>query len=136
MRALVLEDDEVRIQAFQQRFLERGWVGTFVTSARACIERLSSSRYDYVFLDHDLGGAVNVSPEHRNTGSAVARWWQDTDHPNRSARVIVHSANPVGAEYMAHAIYGSVRIPFVWTAPKFRILDEPECTIWDGTPHS
>lgn len=132
MRALVLEDDAGRINEFKQRFLERGWVGRFATTAREAVLLLREQKFDYVFLDHDLGERVNESSEAPGTGAEVARWWQDHEHPNKRARVVIHSFNTSGAEYMAARIYGSVRLPGAWVKPTFARLDEPQCSFWDS----
>jgi hypothetical protein len=60
------------------------------TSAEA-IERLSATDFDELSLDHDLGGD--------DTTRAVVQWL--CQHPDRwPAAVRVHTANPVGREWL------------------------------------
>jgi hypothetical protein len=60
------------------------------TSAEA-VEMLSTTDYDTLSLDHDLGGEDTTRP--------VVRWL--CDHPDRwPVEVQVHTADPVGREWL------------------------------------
>lgn len=113
MIVLLLEDDPNRIKAFKQRFLDKGWSYDVCHTAQRCLELLDEKRYDIVFLDHDLGDEQMVSTDHSNTGSHVARNWPK----DLSTLVIIHSFNPVGAEYMHARIPGAIRRPGIWAQP-------------------
>lgn len=132
MRVLVLEDNPSRVRAFKCRFAEQGWTALFTHTAQDCIRALQKDAFDYVFLDHDLDGEMQDTSD-PHTGSEVARWWRDAeDHPNRRARVVIHSFNREGAAYMEAAIFGSVYVPGVWLPDEFTLILEPGCTFWDG----
>lgn len=114
-RVLILEDDEDRVRSFRRCFEGKGWEVKYCDNSSECIELLKRMRYDYVFLDHDLGGMTFVSEGEKNTGSEVARFWKENEHDSKGhARVIIHSYNPVGSQYMNEMIEGSERIPSVW----------------------
>ena len=53
---------------------------------------------DYVFLDHDLGGATYVDSSRDDTGMGVVRWIVEKKPPIK--RVFVHSLNYEAAEEM------------------------------------
>lgn len=122
MRVLLLEDNMTRVRAFINRFLDNGWTWTHCTTATDCIKQLANHFWNLVFLDHDLGGQEFVSGEHENTGSYVARWWNHNQYgyTNPNTRVVVHSFNPVGAQYMVDRIPGAVYMPGVWLESEYR----------------
>jgi len=113
-KVLVLEDDSRRIFKFRQRFLEAGFVPTFVDTAKDCITYLEKEKFDCIFLDHDFGGEIYVDLNDSNTGSAVARWMNCNDNLNSDTMVIIHSFNPAGAKYMNRLIKNSFIVPAVW----------------------
>lgn len=119
MRALVLEDSQERIEEFFQRFIEKEWDADIVETAAKCIDKLKTVEYDIVFLDHDLGGEVYVNVSEKNTGSEVARFWNDDENINKEALVVIHSYNPTGAEYMQQTIKGSFYLPSIWIKSEF-----------------
>ena len=74
MRILILDDDMIRHAAFQ-----RALVGCFVrsvTTVAECIRALEDGVWDYLFLDHDLGGEIYVDSFRKEggTGYDVAVW--------------------------------------------------------------
>lgn len=123
---LVLEDDPSRIVSFQNRFSEMSSGGKichaeYVDTAQECIEKLSSKKYDIIFLDHDLGGEVYVDEQNKNTGSEVARWLSvNKEQFQKGTPVIVHSLNPAGRANMLNLINNSYEAPFVWTEDIFK----------------
>jgi len=60
-----------RLDAFKRNLI--GHIVCCVTTAKETIEKLSSEKWDYVFLDHDLGGQTYV-PSGPGTGYEVAQW--------------------------------------------------------------
>ena len=116
VKVLVLEDNNERIKQFKQRFLERGWYCTYVDTADDCLRMLKNGQYDLIFLDHDLGGEELVNTDYKNCGSEVARQFpKDIKYE----KVIIHSLNTVGAEYMKQLIPNSIWAPFIWTTKEF-----------------
>lgn len=96
MKVLVLEDDILRIDTFKNKLNEVNL--TIVHHADDAIKLLKENVYDIVFLDHDLDGGAYISTNVYNTGSTVARNMHNT--LNTKTPIVIHSWNPVGAEYM------------------------------------
>lgn len=92
MRILVLDDEPARHTLFRQVF--RGHEVAEATSAEQAIAFLRIAvAYDIVSLDHDLG--MNAG-----NGMIVARHIASMPGRIRPRQVLVHSANPVGAQTM------------------------------------
>lgn len=71
----------------------QGWV--WVTTSTAAIELLSQGRdIEVMSLDHDLGGEDTTRP--------IVLWM--CEHQVWPAEVVVHSANPVGVEWLTGMI--------------------------------
>lgn len=100
MRILVLEDSPERIGEFVNMFGDHSLV--IVNTAADAISFLSTSKFDVVFLDHDLGGKVYVDSEEENTGYQVAKMLPVS--LNRHTPVIIHSWNGAGAKRMLNAL--------------------------------
>ena len=115
MKILILEDDENRVVTFVKHLPI--WLDvTYVTTAEAAIEKLSTDEFAIVFLDHDLGGEVYVDPSNPNTGSGVVRWMLENVETVHDPDIIIHSMNTPAAMAMEQDLkgkYGFVhRIPF------------------------
>jgi CheY-like chemotaxis protein len=92
MRILVLDDEPARHALFRQVF--RGHEVAEATTAEHAVNFLRIAvTYDIVSLDHDLG----PSP---GSGLDVARRIAGMPENIRPRQVLVHSANPVGAQAM------------------------------------
>jgi len=115
MRILILEDDQRRIDAFNEKIGERCIV-EIVKTARLAIQCLTMQKYDVVFLDHDLGGETYVDPSNENTGSGVVRWMLKNVGFVEDPDIVIHSMNTPAAEAMERDLktaYGFVyRVPF------------------------
>lgn len=71
----------------------QGWV--WVTTSAAAIELLSQGGdIEVMSLDHDLGGEETTRP--------IVLWM--CEHQVWPAEVVVHSANPVGVEWLTGMI--------------------------------
>lgn len=120
MKVLVLEDNILqRVREFKRRFTERGWAYDCVEHASDCIRALSEKKYNLVFLDHDLNGQTYVNTEFEDTGSGVARWWKNNEHPNKETPLILHTYNNLGAVYMHSCLPHSIWIPRIWESGVF-----------------
>ena len=109
MKILVVEDNADRIECFKQVF-ERAELSIVETSYDA-IKLLKKNQYDFIFLDHDLGGRNGVDSLDANTGYQVAK--QILNSPNKNTPIIVHSLNPTGANNICNLLQKNVwRIPF------------------------
>lgn len=122
IRALVLEDDTLRIAEFEQRFAERGWTADFADNAIDAVKFIDENDYDIIFLDHDLGGEIYVDSGNKNTGSEVARHMASKE-TRFSGTVIVHSLNYAGSENIVGTlnrvgIY-AVKAPGIWIKERF-----------------
>lgn len=110
MRILVVEDNDWRRRAFH-RWL-RGHELRWARTSQEANSALASSRFDLIFLDHDLDGNVFVSSMDRETGSEVARYIRKhrIDTP-----VVVHSHNPEGVAYILSLLPNATAVP--WGEP-------------------
>jgi len=110
LNVLVLEDDPYRQKIFKQRLFNAKLV--VVSSVFEAIECLKNKKWDYLFLDHDLGGQIYVTPGD-NTGYAVACWLEK--NPERQPEnIIIHSLNPIGSSAMKQALPKAQCIPGCW----------------------
>jgi CheY-like chemotaxis protein len=109
-KMLVLEDNKTRQKAFRRKFI--GYSITIVEKAEEAISLLTENSYDYLCLDHDLGGQENVSSG-PGTGYEVADWL--SRNPERMPdTVIIHSYNVVGAQNMKRALPSAFVNPGIW----------------------
>lgn len=109
-RVLLLEDDPRRVEWFRQRICQLD----HADSVEGAIALLSNNRYDFVFLDHDLGtlhyAGEAASLDDKAPGQAVAKhlaslgWIGDN--------VVIHSWNPDGAKMMKNLLRNAYAIPF------------------------
>ena len=93
MKILVVEDSDKRIEWFLHEFSDHE-----VTIAKNVLEgkkRVIASKYDLIFLDHDLGEKVFMSSQEENTGYQVAKAIRESI--NSHTRVVIHSWNLAGA---------------------------------------
>ena len=97
MNILFLDDDEKRIDTFGKKIYPD--FANIVTTASTAIQYLNSiPNWDYVFLDHDLGGEQLVNSNRKDCGMEVVRWIiQSRPHIKK---IIVHSWNNIAAEEM------------------------------------
>ena len=112
---LILEDDPNRVNSFRDR-LDKEGVKFFVTdSVTACIQALENCEWEWLFLDHDLGGKFYVKSDgDEPTGWHVAKWL--SEHPDRIPdAVILHSLNPNGRKNMKSLLPNAEEVPFAWT---------------------
>jgi CheY-like chemotaxis protein len=110
-RVLILEDNKERIVQFRKNL--NGLNVVVDEHAVDAIQHLQNEDWDVLFLDHDLGDAVCVSTNNKDTGSEVARWLES--NPTRKPRIIIiHSLNVVGQKYMKGILLNAVIFPFAW----------------------
>ena len=111
MHVLFLDDDEARHQVFKKAIDGLGMDVTYVYTAKDAIAELEAHHFDIFFSDHDLGGRIYVDPEDSNTGSQVARWLHiNPDH--LPTKIILHTFNKAGADYMLGYLLNAQWIPF------------------------
>jgi CheY-like chemotaxis protein len=111
MKILILDDDEIRLDAFRQKLIGNEVV-TVMTASEA-ITQLKKDSFKAVCLDHDLGGLQMVSSG-KNTGYEVALWLSK-HRKKQPSTIIIHSFNPVGAQNMASLLPQAKRIPGLWS---------------------
>lgn len=113
MKILILEDDENRMEIFKRNLI--GHSITITEKSKEAIEYLKNNKYDYLYLDHDLGGKVMVASG-ENTGYEVAKWLEE--NPDRKPdHIILHSFNPVGSDNMKKALPEAIQLPGAWVYP-------------------
>ena len=99
-----------RLDAFKRNLI--GHIVCCVTTAKETIEKLSSEKWDYVFLDHDLGGQTYV-PSGPGTGYEVAQWISNNPD-QKPEKVIIHSFNEPGRKNMQNLIPDAIICPGAW----------------------
>ena len=109
MEILILEDDQRRIDWFKTKFEAHKL--SITKNTDEAIKWLKEQKFDYAFLDHDLGDEVYVDSG-KGTGYEVAQ--AINENKLTSIQVIIHTCNPIGAVSMSNVLkYNSVTvIPF------------------------
>lgn len=102
MRALFLDDDEVRHNLLRENSIGNGYDTRHVKTVAQALKALSMVEFDFVSLDHDLGGNTFVDPSKEETGLDVARYISKMENPPPCVRV--HSFNPEGAKEMVKVL--------------------------------
>ena len=102
--ALILDDDVERHLHFRKIFERKGWAYPHVaTTVFEASRRLSTCKYQQVFLDHDLGYT-----DSKATGMSLVQWIVGQVQAGKrrfsGTTFIVHSMNPVGAQNMVRAL--------------------------------
>lgn len=99
MQCLFLDDDEYRHKSILKDWEDDLSIEVYhVRTAKEAIEKLQTKHFDFVSLDHDLGGRTFVSSEEEETGYAVAAFIARMTDPPKVIRI--HSYNPAGARNM------------------------------------
>jgi len=112
MKLLILDDDETRHKLFTQKYMNHE--RTHVRTAKVCIKELQENGpWDYVFLDHDLGGRQWVDSNEEETGYQVALWLSENEEL-QPRKIIIHSFNPIGAGKMKQLLPSSHYAPGIW----------------------
>ena len=119
MRILILEDRKERQKAFRQCLI--GAVVEIYETIGPVISKLKTENWDYLFLDHDLGGKAFIqSGGLEETGWDVAVWL--SKNVDRQPENIIHSFNTVGAQNMKSLLPKAQVIKGVWTKIKLESL--------------
>jgi len=119
MKILIVEDNEDRNDCFKE-VLERADLAIVGTSYDA-IQLLKKNKYDFIFLDHDLGIHPVTKeptddvmlPSGDGTGYEVAQFIA-ASKKNQDTPTIIHSFNPEGAKQMMAVLPDADYFPF-WT---------------------
>ena len=80
MNILFLDDNDQRIQSTETKFCEVQPPNSIsslvcVTTAEDAIKQLQNgTTWDFISLDHDLGGNTFMSSDREDTGMEVVRW--------------------------------------------------------------
>jgi len=110
MNILFLDDDIIRSTAFLKAYPHAVCVETAVD----CIIQLKARPWDFVCLDHDLGGEVYVDSSREDCGMEVVRWVQ-VNKPDVET-FVVHTFNSGAAQVMVEDLksagYKVIRVPF------------------------
>lgn len=120
IKILVLDDSQARLDIFKKNIEQKLKVlnsTDYAKTAKEAIEFLrANSNYDYIFLDHDLGG-LQMEWEEDNCGMNVVDWMVRNHYP-KTPSVIVHSWNiPRGQEMLKRLQdkgYSVIQHPGVW----------------------
>ena len=98
MKILIVEDDMERMKVFRWMFEDHKLYTT--DKADEAIYLIDDIRYDYIFLDHDLGGKEAGYMHHMepNTGYRVCKYIPES--VNKNTPILIHSWNPYGSDLM------------------------------------
>lgn len=117
-RVLIVEDSQERIDSFLERLKSQSMgIKIDVTDKSAeAIKFLKENIYDYVFLDHDLGGLQNEWDE-EDCGMVVVDYVVK-NNVNSNAIFMIHSLNIVRSQVMENKLrdggFDVTREPFLW----------------------
>ena len=111
MRILTLEDDPQRHVKFRENL--SGAHLLIVEKVEDAIAKLKDESWDWLFLDHDLGGQQMVDSSDPTTGYWVAKWLEE--NPDRQpGNIIIHTCNTPGAKNMLTCLPDAQYVPFAW----------------------
>lgn len=112
MNVLFLDDNPKRIAKFRQAVP----YATIVETAKECIEQIDKEEWDWIFLDHDLGGEKFVDSDRYDTGMQVVRHLIGCRQDHPKPRIVVHSLNGLAREQMCLDLtlagYEALPLPF------------------------
>jgi len=112
-RVFILEYNEERIAQFHKNF--KNATLTIAKKSKDAIKILrKANTFDYIFLDHDLGGTEMVTSG-AGTGYEVAQWLSKNTLKKPKFSLYVHSLNGPGAENIIAKLGYGQRVPFIWT---------------------
>jgi len=113
MKIFILEDDE-----FRAKYIKEHLKAVFkdyeiihcdnVVDAKHILE---SSVFDYIFLDHDLGGKAFVDSEDANTGYQVAKFINEKKI--KYDKCVIHSLNYPGVLRMWPLLERTMYLPII-----------------------
>ena len=104
MKILVLEDDGYRVRFFIERFGQHDIKIT--ENVNMAIEYLQEHKFDYIFLDNDLG-------QNNGEGIDVAKYLHDNqNNPNNNSVIIIHSWNAPAAKTIKGYLPNALVAPF------------------------
>lgn len=115
MKILVLEDNSIRIEIFEETLPQMHknseiFYAKSVDDAKELFR--TEGKFDVYYLDHDLGGLENVNVEEYETGSTFAQFLVDNRITGLDEDIIIHSWNIIGAENMENIFKKSEKMPF------------------------
>jgi len=108
MKVLILEDSPHRVSSFREK-LKKHDLYFFDDVKDACEAFDLLGPWDALFIDHDLGGNINVDSEDENTGYQFAKYIKDKQLPDM---IIIHSINSVGSQNIKNILPTAQIVPF------------------------
>jgi DNA-binding LytR/AlgR family response regulator len=107
MKILFLDDNVQRLMHAKKKWFAHDLI--LVETSYDAIEALKKNNFDFVSLDHDLGGKEYV-PSGENTGYEVAQFIAKMKNP--PPIVVVHSWNSVGARKMVQELENVTEVDY------------------------
>jgi len=112
MNILFLNDNNDRTKDFKRHSPS----AVTVETAKECIDKLKGGmKFDFLFLDHDLGDEVFVDSKREDCGMEVVRWM--VENKQSVGHVVVHTLNHPASKIMVGKLrsvgYQTTPLPFV-----------------------
>jgi len=132
-RIFILEDCPERVEWFKSIFVPFNIEVVVTHQTGRAIEILSQTKFDLIFLDHDLEDEYYCAPHpyteqespEELTGLYVAKKLRDT--VNQETSCIIHSMNPVGSAKMLEAHpFNTYHVPFHLLKDNLRLVSKDE----------
>jgi hypothetical protein len=108
----ILEDDLNRQEQFRKKLSDPTINIVIVDNVKSAKEEfVKQNTWDYIFLDHDLGGQVLVESTDENTGYQFAKWLAERKISPKT-HIFCHSLNPAGSENILGVLPQTIPFPF------------------------
>lgn len=122
---LVLDDDPMRHAAFVKNNPDCHIDSVY--NCKDAVAKVYDNHYDVICFDHDLGMGADGDYETSVPFAGVVRQLIDNEAILDDVQMLVHSANPVGAQdimsYFTRTLNHTFKIPWAWTKPGlFRMM--------------
>ena len=108
----LLEDNPERVAWFKSKVPDLT-VCYHAASAVAVLKQMRErgEKFDYYFLDHDLGGEMlKMLKSDEKSGYLVAKYLNEIGHMGHDT--VIHSHNPAGVKNMKNLLPNALVIPF------------------------
>lgn len=116
MRILFLDDEIYRHEVFKKYVCQNSdYRIVCVKTVQECKEYLIDEEFDFIWLDHDLGGEVHVDSGREDCGMEIVRFLEK--YRKSCNRIFVHTCNEPASNSMVCKLrengYKAIGTPFI-----------------------